>query len=181
MKLEIGINGQSKVVLYQDILKNKADGIRFLIFWRDEFRCVFCGYSFFEDGVRILVDHFIPQGSLGEDDSSNFLTICESCNNGKQAKILSGVAGRIAKKIEENNKRFEALTGIQIKFRIHHCIDDCIAIESRPPCKRCSNKLRIIKRSDGIFFWGCEQYPVCKGNASIPEEDQKKLREYLLS
>jgi len=62
--------------------------LRFKILARDNFRCVFCGRTPVEDGVRLHVDHWNPLINNGNNDMSNLLTSCEECNLGKSDAVL---------------------------------------------------------------------------------------------
>ncbi len=62
-------------------------GLRFEIFRRDKFRCVYCGRGP-ADGVRLHVDHVRPVSRGGTDDPSNLVTACDECNLGKGNKDL---------------------------------------------------------------------------------------------
>ena|SRR3990167_9769336 len=55
--------------------------IRFEIFKRDEFKCVYCGKS--PPSVILEIDHIQPQKDGGKDEINNLLTACFDCNRGK--------------------------------------------------------------------------------------------------
>lgn len=55
--------------------------VRFEVFKRDGFRCLYCGATPQES--RLVVDHVEPQSGGGSDDSANLATCCQSCNQGK--------------------------------------------------------------------------------------------------
>ena len=50
---------------------------------RDQ-RCAQCGRTPSEDGVKLHVDHIIPQEWGGTDDSENLQALCADCNEGKK-------------------------------------------------------------------------------------------------
>lgn len=56
---------------------------------RDEFRCVYCGKSSIEDGVRLSADHIVARSKGGSDRLLNLVTACQSCNSAKGAKTLA--------------------------------------------------------------------------------------------
>lgn len=64
-----------------------SDGIRFDVFERDGFRCVYCGRGA-RDGVELQLDHVIPHSRGGSDDPDNLCTACDTCNRGKTDKRL---------------------------------------------------------------------------------------------
>lgn len=47
-------------------------------------RCVQCGRTPAEDGVKLHVDHIIPQDWGGTDDPENLQALCSECNEGKK-------------------------------------------------------------------------------------------------
>ncbi len=61
---------------------------RYLVFHRDNFRCRACGLGV-DDGVKLTVDHIIPVEWGGSSELSNYQTLCEECNAGKQAWVKS--------------------------------------------------------------------------------------------
>lgn len=50
-------------------------GLRFLIYKRDNFRCVWCGST-----KRLELDHIVPWSAYGGDDIDNLRTLCHDCN-----------------------------------------------------------------------------------------------------
>lgn len=51
------------------------------IWARDNFQCMYCGVKMGEG--LLTVDHFIPLELGGDDDPSNYLTLCRKCNKDK--------------------------------------------------------------------------------------------------
>lgn len=87
--------------------------MRFLVMWRDEFRCVYCGRSRFEDRVKLNVDHLVPVSKGGTFTYDNFVTACADCNAGKNSSILSeAILERIKRVMAENTKRFSETTDL---------------------------------------------------------------------
>lgn len=54
-----------------------------VIFARDEFRCVYCGKSSVEDGVKLEADHIEAHSAGGKDVAGNLVTSCRECNRSK--------------------------------------------------------------------------------------------------
>lgn len=52
-------------------------------------RCQMCGKTIAEDGIKLQVDHKIPQDWGGLTVLENLWAICLECNNGKQAHFAS--------------------------------------------------------------------------------------------
>lgn len=61
---------------------------RFFFFSRDNFKCIYCGKSSIEDGVKLNIDHIVPITRGGENTNSNTVTACEECNISKSNKKL---------------------------------------------------------------------------------------------
>ena len=57
-------------------------GMRWLVFKRDNWKCVACGRSA-KDNVILHVDHIVPRSKGGRNELSNYQTLCENCNIGK--------------------------------------------------------------------------------------------------
>jgi 5-methylcytosine-specific restriction endonuclease McrA len=72
--------------------------LRFKIFNRDNFRCVYCGRSVIEDKIKLQVDHLIPRVKGGTNEENNLITSCSECNLGKSDLLLDE---RMIKKISK--------------------------------------------------------------------------------
>ncbi len=59
-------------------------GLRFDVFRRDNFTCVYCGAS--SPDVTLECDHVTAVSKGGADTMSNLVTACYDCNRGKSAK-----------------------------------------------------------------------------------------------
>lgn len=60
--------------------------LRFEVFKRDGFRCVYCGVTSLN--AVLHVDHVKPVAEGGESDASNLVTACQDCNGGKSSVPL---------------------------------------------------------------------------------------------
>lgn len=47
-------------------------------------RCQMCGASPEQDGIKLVVDHKVPIDWGGENEISNYQSLCEDCNGGKK-------------------------------------------------------------------------------------------------
>lgn len=57
---------------------------RLEILKRDGYRCVVCGANpITSPGIDLEVDHYVPFSKGGDDDETNFQTLCRPCNRGK--------------------------------------------------------------------------------------------------
>ena len=61
----------------------------YIIFERDNFKCVYCGKSSIEDGVKLIMEHIYPIKRGGEADMFNIVTACTSCNASKFDRMMS--------------------------------------------------------------------------------------------
>jgi HNH endonuclease len=66
--------------------KSTGKKLRFEIFKRDGFRCVYCGSTPVQSVLRI--DHVIPVADGGETNHVNLVTSCHDCNAGKGSTPL---------------------------------------------------------------------------------------------
>ena len=61
--------------------------LRALVMERDDFRCRWCGRDV-ADGVKLHVDHIIPENFSGETSYENLGVLCEECNLGKAGEYF---------------------------------------------------------------------------------------------
>lgn len=83
--------------------------IRFEVFKRDLFKCQYCGAA--APNVLLHIDHIQPIAQSGDNDITNLITACATCNAGKGAVPLSD-SSALAKQrsqIEELQERREQL------------------------------------------------------------------------
>ena len=67
--------------------KSTGKRIRFEIFKRDGFKCVYCGSSPVQSVLRI--DHVLPVAEGGTNAPENLVTSCHDCNSGKSSVKLN--------------------------------------------------------------------------------------------
>lgn len=72
------------------------------IFNRDGFRCVYCGRSAYEDGIRLHADHIVPRSAGGGDTADNLATACARCNHSKYTRRILNEAGILAEVARRN-------------------------------------------------------------------------------
>lgn len=85
--------------------------VRFEIFKRDGFKCMYCGAH--PPEAMLHVDHVIALAAGGRDDEDNLITACEACNLGKGARDLNVAPQTLAQKAAEVAEREEQLRGYQ--------------------------------------------------------------------
>jgi HNH endonuclease len=87
--------------------------LRFEVFKRDGFTCVYCGAQ--PPGVILHVDHVIPRANGGSDDIDNLVTACDGCNLGKGARELTAIPISIEEKaaiLEEREEQIAAFNAL---------------------------------------------------------------------
>lgn len=82
--------------------------LRFEIYKRDKFTCVYCGRSVPE--VVLTLDHVEAHASGGADDATNLVTACWDCNAGKSDVALGDVMPAIGEgAVDEMRERVEQM------------------------------------------------------------------------
>jgi hypothetical protein len=82
---------------------------RFEVFKRDSFKCQYCGAA--APKVLLQIDHIQPVSKDGDNDITNLITACNSCNSGK-SNLTLGDRTALAKsraQLEELQERREQL------------------------------------------------------------------------
>lgn len=89
--------------------KTLSKKTRFEIFKRDSFTCQYCGKS--APDVILHVDHIMPISKGGDDDITNLITSCESCNQGKKDILLDddAVIAKRKKQLDDLQERREQI------------------------------------------------------------------------
>lgn len=89
--------------------KGLSKKLRFEVFKRDSFTCVYCGRS--APDVVLHVDHIVPVSKGGTDDLTNLVTSCADCNLGKSNHEINdkSVVMKQKRQLDELNERREQL------------------------------------------------------------------------
>lgn len=78
---------------------------RFIIFKRDEFRCIYCGRSSIENKNELHLEHIYPRSKGGNNNVNNLVTSCQTCNLEKSNMLLDNdVQERIFNVVKGRNK-----------------------------------------------------------------------------
>ncbi|WP_081670378.1 HNH endonuclease [Rhizobium leucaenae] len=125
-----------------------SQGVRFDVFRRDNFTCVYCGRSSPE--VTLHCDHVEAHSKGGSDDKSNLVTACIDCNLGKSTKSVN--------KIHANAARLPANVGGLVGL-FGHRIDDGGHIH---------NQFSVIGMADGETCI-IQLYSFLDGSATVVE------------
>ncbi|NBV22540.1 MAG: HNH endonuclease [Proteobacteria bacterium] len=82
-----------------------------VIFNRDEFRCVYCGKSSVEDGVKLEADHIVARSAGGKDSAGNLVTACRGCNRSKFDEELDPETRARLEALVETRNRARRISG----------------------------------------------------------------------
>jgi hypothetical protein len=91
--------------------KSISKKTRFDVFKRDGFICQYCGSH--PPEVVLHVDHIDPVANGGGNNTDNLVTSCESCNQGKGARLLTAVSPSLKQKSQEVEEREMQILGYQ--------------------------------------------------------------------
>lgn len=89
--------------------KKLSKSLRFEVFKRDSFSCVYCGRS--APDVVLHVDHVVPVSKGGTNEITNLVTACSDCNLGKSNRKLDdkSMVAKQKRQLDELNERREQL------------------------------------------------------------------------
>lgn len=109
-------------LFYQEQLRSVGN---WFIFERDDFRCIYCGKSSIEDGVKLNADHIHPASKGGKDEAGNLVTACQKCNGAKLDKFLNQeTEERIRLEVDRRNKE-RGISGLMtIKLAGRQCVGE---------------------------------------------------------
>lgn len=89
------------------------------IFHRDNFKCIYCGKSSIEDGIKLHIEHIVCIANDGLTEINNLITSCEPCNLSKSTSELSDeVKNRILNVLIDRNKNLSKNQMNDILFQI---------------------------------------------------------------
>lgn len=88
-----------------------SKGVRFDVFKRDRFTCVYCGAT--PPNVLLHVDHVVAVANGGSNSIDNLVTACQPCNLGKSDKPLDVVPVSVKDKAKEAAEREAQVIGYQ--------------------------------------------------------------------
>lgn len=95
--------------------------LRYLIFCRDKFTCIYCGKSSIEDGVKLNMDHIIPYSINKNNSIDNLITSCKECNFQKSSYLLpDDIKDRIQAVVDDRNSKIDN----ELKFMLNLMADE---------------------------------------------------------
>lgn len=68
---------------------------RLAIYLRDNLACIYCGAAV-ENGVQLTLDHIRPRSNGGNNEASNLVTACNSCNSARGNRSVSSFCDTVA-------------------------------------------------------------------------------------
>jgi hypothetical protein len=128
--------------------------VRFRVFARCEFRCVYCGAAAKEK--RLYVEHVIPKAKGGTDDEENLAAACFDCNVGKndgifiEAGAAAGVKGKALEKLAKRkpdhdlNKLIRSLGSPDEKHIVEWWVKDIVEWMGTEAIERKSVTLTLL-------------------------------------
>lgn len=121
--------------------------IRFEVFKRDGFACVYCGKT--PPTVVLEVDHVEPRSKGGTDDIQNLVTACFDCNRGKKNIPLTKIPPKLSENLEVLQEQEEQIKEYRkflkkIELRVKKDMDAVDAVYKQAfPGWRLSDKFRL--------------------------------------
>lgn len=91
--------------------KSTGKKLRFEVLKRDGFTCQYCGAH--PPAVLLVLDHITPVAAGGDTTADNLVTACETCNQGKGARLLTNIPESLSSKAERVAEAEEQLRGYQ--------------------------------------------------------------------
>jgi len=114
--------------------KGLGKKLRFEVFKRDNFQCVYCGKS--PPDVTLEIDHIEPVSKGGDNDINNLVSSCFDCNRGKRNIKLIRKPNKTSENIEILKEKEDQLKEYRklirkISRRINSDIEDINKIYSK--------------------------------------------------
>ena len=102
--------------------------LRFNVFKRDGFTCVYCGRK--TPDVVLEIDHIVPVSKGGNSAIENLSTACMDCNRGKSDKSLTVIPKSLkarAERIKESERQLSEYSKI-VQNQVDRIEEDCWSI-----------------------------------------------------
>ena len=77
---------------------------QWMILERDNFQCIYCCKTSYENRAELHLDHIIPRSKGGTDTADNLATACAKCNLGKSSNLIH-IQDVILAEIAKRNKK----------------------------------------------------------------------------
>jgi HNH endonuclease len=99
--------------------KSLSKKLRFDVFKRDGFKCIYCGAT--PPSALLHVDHIVPVAGGGGNEIDNLVTACQPCNLGKSDTPLSVIPKSLKEKAVETQELEDQLQGYQSILSAMRC------------------------------------------------------------
>lgn len=91
--------------MYRDSI---SKSVRFSVFDRDNYACVYCGRK--PPDVQLEIDHVIPVCDGGDNSIENLVSACQDCNRGKGGKTFDNLKNKGDGEIKFKSKETKQTT-----------------------------------------------------------------------
>ena len=82
--------------------------IRFKVFHRDQFTCIYCGRTSFIDNIELHLEHIVSRNKNGDNTINNYATSCKDCNLSKSdIRFSKQLERRILNEIKKRNSKID--------------------------------------------------------------------------
>ncbi len=113
--------------------KSLSKKLRFEVFKRDGFQCLYCGQS--PPSVVLEIDHIEPFSKGGDCSIENFITACFDCNRGKKDIPLDKIPSKLSENLEVLKAKEEQIKEYRkfikkIESRVKKDIEEVAAVFS---------------------------------------------------
>jgi len=78
--LALAENGDQMKVILRKSARQITQGVNWVVFKRDHYRCRYCGKQGGDNGLVLTVDHLVLWEHMGPSIEANLLTACKKCN-----------------------------------------------------------------------------------------------------
>jgi hypothetical protein len=133
------------------VLRNVPQKVRFEIFKRDGFRCIYCGAT--PVSTPLHCDHVVAIADGGSNDPSNLVTACSDCNLGKgvvriEKKTLQPIATEADRDHADQIREYLAVqrTIEEAKTLAHEAIADRWQELIGPLSEEMFRRLRVVMK-----------------------------------
>lgn len=97
---------------YQEAKRSRG---KFLVYYRDNFTCFYCGRVSFKDNKELRVDHVYPRSKGGNNYMYNLVTTCFECNASKSDMIMEeSILEEIKKEVMSRHREKNIIPTIEI-------------------------------------------------------------------
>jgi hypothetical protein len=123
--------------------------VRFSVFARDQFTCVYCGQQ--PPAVMLEIEHVIPVSQGGTNDEANLRCSCRDCNAGKGARTIEQAVPTEAARLSMAQEMVEQRAAAEVAVNYKRKVDDLRQICIDAICEACRSDT-CHKRSASVLY-----------------------------